>query len=57
MKAAMIGLVLRHILGGVGAVLIERGIASSDEWNALGGGVLALVAVVASYYNKKRLIK
>lgn len=55
MKSLVVGMFLRHVLTGIGAVLIEKGIASADEWNTAGGGLIALVGIALSYWNKKRL--
>ncbi len=56
MKAALVGMFLRHMLTGIGALVVERGYATSDEWTAAGGGVMAVVGMVLSYLNKKRLL-
>lgn len=55
MKALIIGSILRHVLTGAGSVIIAKGYSDASAWEAISGGVLALVGLVASYFNKKRL--
>lgn len=57
MGTLLFGSLFRHLLGGVGAILLERGITGASEWEAISGGVMAAVAAALSYRNKKRLSK
>jgi hypothetical protein len=57
MKELLIGSIIRHVLGGVGSVFIAKGYSDASAWEAITGGALALVALVTSYLNKKRLKK
>lgn len=55
MQSLIIGTILRHILSGIGGGAIAHGVGTSNEWEAIVGGAVALTAVIASYFNKKRL--
>ena len=54
MKDILLGL-LRHALTLGGGVLIEQGLASQADTTAILGGIAALVGVVASILNKKKV--
>lgn len=55
MKEMIVGLVLRHLISGVGAALIAKGYIDDSAWQTISGGLLATIALIASYFNKKRL--
>lgn len=54
MKSAVIGLILRHFISGIGAALVAKGYLDTSALEAISGGAMALVGVVLSYLNKKR---
>lgn len=56
MKTLIVGAIIRHILGGIGSVLLTKGYSDTSAWEAITGGVMAAVALITSYLNKKRLI-
>lgn len=42
----------RHILTGVGSVLVARGVVDSGTVEAIAGGVLAIIGLAWSYKDK-----
>lgn len=56
MGSAIVGIVVRHLLSGLGAALVAQGIADTAAVESIAGGAMALVGVVLSYLNKKRLL-
>jgi hypothetical protein len=55
MKTLLLGTIIRHLLTAFGAVMVERGIATEGDIQSITGGAMALVGLVLSYINKKRL--
>lgn len=54
MPVLLLGLLARHLLTGVGAVVVEKGITSADEATAISGAVATLVGLLWSAWQKKR---
>lgn len=54
MPVLLLGLLARHLLTGVGAVAVEKGITSTDEATAISGAVATLVGLLWSAWQKKR---
>lgn len=57
MNTLFFGSVFRHLLTGIGGAFVARGLGSASEWEAIAGGITAVVGVVLSFVNKKRLTK
>jgi hypothetical protein len=57
MTPLFVGLVLRHLLTAIGGALVAQGYAEPGVVEEIAGGAIALVGVIASYFNKKRLSK
>lgn len=50
--ASIIGILIRHLLSGVGGAIVAEGFASGDQVQAITGGAAALIAVGASWWQK-----
>jgi len=46
--------IVRAVLAAAGGGLVANGTVTSDQWQAIGGGVLALIAAVWSILNKQQ---
>lgn len=46
--------IARHLLGFAGAGLVANGYTTNDQWTAISGGALALVAVGWSIWQKRQ---
>lgn len=56
MNRLYIGSVLRHVVSGVGSVYAMHGYTNGIVFNVMLGGILVVVAIVASIHNKKRMV-
>jgi hypothetical protein len=53
----IVGLFVRHFFTALGGALVAHGYADPGVAEEIAGGAVALVGVVLSYVNKKRLSK
>ena len=57
MQLMVIGLILRHLLTGAGAVVVEKGLSSSDDVQALIGALSTVAGIAWSIWQKYRTQK
>ncbi len=48
--------IVRHVVAAGGALLIQHGVATASQANDLEGGVLALIMILWSVYEKKESV-
>lgn len=46
--------IVRHVLGFAGAAAVAQGYTTNDQWTVISGGVVALVAVGWSIWQKRQ---
>lgn len=57
MSSIITGIIVRHLLSGIGGAVAATGYATNDDITAITGGVTALAAVAASWWNKRKKAK
>lgn len=55
MNALFVGAIVRHLISALGGAAVVGGFGTGSDWEAITGGVAALISVVASFVNKKRI--
>lgn len=55
MNKEMILGIVRHVMTAAGAILVAKGIGDAETMQQVGGGVLALISVVLSALDKKKV--
>jgi len=54
MDTTMLNSILRHIITGVGAVLVTKGYTDQAGLELIAGGVTTVVGLVLSYFDKRK---
>jgi len=56
MLQEMIDAVIRHALTGAGTVMVAHGIGTSDQMQAVVGGIMAAISIYMTYQHKKAML-